>query len=166
MDDLYVECLVAKKSSPVSALIKGLVYGVTAVAVLGGLFINPLLLVVAVAGGAAIYFALPMLSVEYEYLYVSKSLTVDKIFSKEKRKNAAEYDLEKMEIFAEEGAYQLDEYKNLQTVKKDYTSADPGKDRWIMVVRNGNTVEEIYLEPNEEMINAIKNHFPRKTFYK
>ena len=166
MDDLYVECLVARRTNPAGILLRGITYGLTALFVLGGLFINTIFFFGAILGALAVYFVLPLLSVEYEYLYVSKTLTVDKIFSKEKRKNAAEYDLEKMEIFAEEGAYQLDDYKNMKVVSKDYSSGIPDRKRWVMIVRRDSDVERIILEPNEEMIAAFKNQFPGKTFSK
>ncbi len=166
MDDVYVECLVARKANPASVIIKGLVYGLTVLFVLGGLFVNGIFFFGAIAAGLVIWLLFPMLSVEFEYLYITKSLTVDKIFSKEKRKTAAEYNLEKMEIFAEEGSWKLDEYKNLKTVSRDYTSGMADRNRWIMIVRNNDEVYKLYLEPNEEMIKALKNQFPQKTFSK
>ena len=60
----------------------------------------PLLFLPGAGMAAACYFLLPRLEVEFEYLYLQRSLSIDSIFSKEKRKKAAEYDLDKMEIFA------------------------------------------------------------------
>ncbi len=166
MDDLYVECLVERKPNPAQALIKGLVYGLTVISLFAGVALSPVFFIAGIGLILVIWLVLPMLNLEFEYLYVSKSLTVDKIFSKEKRKKAAEYDLEKMEIFAEKGAYQLDEYKNIKTVDRDYTSHIADRPVWILIVRNGNDVERLYLEPNEKLIDAMKSQFPRKTFSK
>ncbi|MCR5774448.1 MAG: DUF6106 family protein [Lachnospiraceae bacterium] len=161
MDDLYVECLVEKKSGMSETVIKGIAYGATVLfAILGlssFLFLLGLGIMLLVD-----FLLLPRLSVEYEYLYVSKSLEIDSIFSKQKRKKNIEYDLEQMEIFAEEGAWQLDEYKNLKTVNKDYTSGAEGINAWILIVHNGQDIHRVRLEPNEELIEAIKTFFPRK----
>ncbi|MCR5746671.1 MAG: DUF6106 family protein [Lachnospiraceae bacterium] len=165
MDDFYVECLVAKKPVPFETLIKGLAWGVAALCFLLGviniIFMIPFILIVI-----ANYFLLPKISVEYEYLYVSRSLQIDRIFSKQNRKKAIEYDLEQMEIFAEEGAWQLDEYKNMQTVNRDFTSGLPDRDIWILIVHNGQQMDRVRLEPNAELIQAMKSVYPRKTFAK
>ncbi len=166
MDDLYIEQLVARKHRPTDSLIRGLVIGLTVLSVLLGLFVFPIFLAAAAAGGLAIYFLLPNLSVEFEYLYVSKTLQIDKILSKEKRKKVVEYELEKMEIFAEEGAWQLDDHKNIKAVERDFTSGNEGAARWIMIVHNGNQIDRVALEPGEDLINAVRTHFPRKTFRK
>ena len=163
MDDLYVECLVAKKPMPAETLIKGVAWGAAALCLLLG-FINILMMIPCIILVAVDYFMLPRLSVEYEYLYVSKSLQIDRIFSKQNRKKAIEYDLEKMEIFAKEGAWQLDEYKNMQTTEKDFTSGFPERDVWILIVHNGQNIDRVRLEPNEEFIQAMRTVFPRKTF--
>ena len=114
MDDLYVECLVAKKPLPAETLIKGIAWGAAALCLLLGV-VNILFMIPFVLIAAADFLLLPRLSVEYEYLYVSKSLQIDRIYSKQNRKKAVEYDLEQMEIFAEEGAWQLDEFKNMSS---------------------------------------------------
>lgn len=163
MNDSYVEWLVAKKSKPTDILIKGVAIGLTAVLFLIGLVAFPFFLA-GIAGAVLCYLFLPYLSLEYEYLYVSKELQIDKIMSKTKRKKAAEYSLDKMEIFAREGSFQLDEFKNRQMTTKDYTSGEKDAVRYIMVINDGNECKRICLEPNEEMVNAIKNQFPRKVF--
>ncbi len=166
MDDLYVECLVERKAAGFQPLIKGAAYGLAAVSLIAGLIINPLFFAVFAALVLCIWLLLPSLDVEFEYLYVSKSLSVDKILSKEKRKNVVEYDLEKMEIFAEEGSDRLDQYKNLQVRERDFTSHFENRPVWVLIVRNGEDVERVLLEPDEKLIHAMKSHFPHKTFAK
>ena len=164
MDDLYVECLVERKAGGSQPLIKGVVYGLAAVSLIAGLVINPLFFAVFVGMILCIWLFLPTLNVEFEYLYVSKSLSVDKIFSREKRKKVVEYDLEKMEIFAEEGSDRLDQYKNLRVTERDFTSHYENRPVWVLIVRNGENVERVLLEPYEKLIHAMKSYFPHKTF--
>ncbi|MBQ4481697.1 MAG: hypothetical protein II966_00540 [Lachnospiraceae bacterium] len=163
MDDLYVECLVAKKPRASETLIKGVAYGATALFLILGL--TSLLFLIGFGVMLFVDFLLlPKLSVEYEYLYVSKTLQIDSIYSKQKRKKTVEYELDKMEIFAREGAWQLDEYKNMQTVNRDFSSGNEGTDTWIMIVHNGQAIDRVRLEPNEELIKVIKTLYPRKVF--
>ena len=166
MNDTYVECLVARKPKPYETLLKGLSWGFTVLFVLAALFFLPVLFIGAVIMLLVDFFLLPRLSVEYEYLYVSKSIEIDSIYSREKRRKTAEYDLEQMEIFAEEGAYQLDEYKNMKTADRDYTSREDGIKAWVLIVRSGQEVERVRLEPNEEMVKAVRSVYPRKVFGK
>lgn len=165
MDDLYVECLVARKPVAAETLIKGVSFGATALFLIMGL-VNLLFLAGFVVMLLVDFLLLPRLSVEYEYLYVSKTLQIDTIFSKEKRKKTVEYELDQMEIFAEEGAWQLDEYKNMQTADKDYSSGEEGANTWIMIVHNGQAVDRVRLEPNEELVKAVKTIYPSKVFIK
>ena len=166
MDDLYVECLVERKSGPFQPLFKGGAYGLAIVSFFAGIIISPVFFILTAAMILCIWLALPALNVEFEYLYVSRSLTVDKILSKEKRKKDAEYDLEKMEIFAEDGASQLDQYNNLQTAVRDFTSHFENRPVWVLIVRNENNAEKVLLEHDEKLIHAMKSHFPHKTFFK
>ncbi|MBR1523356.1 MAG: hypothetical protein IJ641_02750 [Lachnospiraceae bacterium] len=163
MEDLYVECLVAKKPRAVETVIKGVAYGLTALFLILGL-LNVFFLIGFVIMFIVDFLAVPRLSVEYEYLYVSKSLQIDSIYSKERRKKDVEYDLEQMEIFAEEGAWQLDEYKNMQTVSRDFTSGEEGVRPWILIVHNGQAIDRVKLEPNDELIKVLKTVYPRKVF--
>ena len=163
MEDLYVECLVAKRPRAAETVIKGVAYGLTALFLILGL-LNVFFLIGFVIMFIVDFLAVPRLSVEYEYLYVSKSLQIDSIYSKERRKKNVEYDLEQMEIFAEGGAWQLDEYKNMQTVSRDFTSGEEGVRPWILIVHNGQAIDRVKLEPNDELIKVLKTVYPRKVF--
>lgn len=165
MNDTYVECLVAKKPNPVEPLIRAVAYGVTAAMFLMGLLTGFLpLFIVAVALGAGCYFLLPNLSVEYEYLYVARELQIDKILAKSKRKTVFSCGIDKLEVFAAEGAYQLDSFKNVQAVTHDFTSGNADAKKYVMVFRNSNATEKLILEPDSELIDAIKSVCPSKTF--
>lgn len=163
MNDSYVEWMVARKSKPTDILIKGVAIGLTAVLFLLGIVIIPLF-AAGIVAAVLCYFFLPNLSVEYEYLYVSKELQVDKIMSKTKRKTIANYTLDKMEIFAKEGVYQLDEFKNRQMTTKDFTSGNKDAVRYVMIINDEKESVRVYLEPNDALINAVRNQFPRKVF--
>ena len=166
MNDTYVECLVPRKPNAAAPLIRAAAYGFTAAFLLFGLLSHGLLfLLLGLAGLAGCYFLLPNLAVEYEYLYVAREFSVDRIVGKEKRKTVYNVTMDKMEIFAEEGAYQLDQYKNIEKTI-DFSSGEKDVRRFIMVLRNSNASEKLILEADDELVNAIRNVYPSKVFLK
>ena len=71
MNDAYSELLVKKEQTIKEKAIKVLVIALIVLAAVAGIFITPIALVVAVVLGAAAYFLLPNLDLEFEYLYVN-----------------------------------------------------------------------------------------------
>ncbi len=166
MNDIYVEWLIERKSGSMGAVLRIGAYILTGIFVLMGIFLLTPFFIPAGLMIAVDIFLLPMLNVEFEYLYMQRNLTIDKIYSKEKRKKAAEYDLDKMDIFAEEGARQLDNYKNMQLKTKDFTSGYPDRRRFVMVIHDGEERERVLLEPDEKIVDAVKLIYPSKVFFK
>ena len=167
MNDTYVEWLIERKTPGYAGIVRIGIYAFAAVFFLAGLFMMiPFLFIPGIAVAAAGYFLLPRLNVEFEYLYLQRSLSIDRIFSKEKRKKAAEYDLDKMEIFAEEGAWQFDQYKNMTLKTLDFTSGYPDRRRFVMVIREGGEGLKVLLEPDQKIVDAIKQIYPSKVFVK
>lgn len=162
MNDIYIEWLVERKPNPMAGVIRIAAYIFTGVFAVAGLLIAPPFLIIAVAMGILDYIFLPRLNVEYEYLYMQRSLTIDSIFSKEKRKNAAEYDLDKMEVFAEEGSDKLSAYKNRDLVTRDFSSGYPDRKRYVMIVSSGKELEKVILEPDQRIVDAVKAVYPSK----
>lgn len=164
MNETYVECLVKKQSSIVMKLLKFLSIMIAVVFVLLGMLtiLWPALIIGAVAGVAA-YFIYLNADLEYEYLYLDREITVDKVMARTKRKRVAKYDMERMEIFAPLNSHQLDSYKNRKVKTIDFSSGVAGQPevRYAMYYEGG---LKIILEPNKEMVKAMKNVAPRKVF--
>lgn len=162
MSETYVECLVAKSGSPLLRFLKVLFIMLTVVFIVIGLAFIPGLLV-AIATGVAAYFSYMNADVEYEYLYLDREISVDKVMAKSRRKKAGTYGLDKMEIFAPLNSHRLDSYRNRQLKTLDYSSGIAAQpERRYMMIWNGDT--KIILEPNAEMIKAIQTVEPRKVF--
>ena len=165
MNETYVELLVKRKKSMLMALLKTLT---TMLAVCFGIFgfgfMNLPALLITVVMGVAAYFISMNAEIEYEYLYVDKELTVDKIMAKSKRKRVATYDMTKIEILAPERSHRLDSYRNNTRYKmKDFTSGVVGQPdiRYTFYYEGA---EKVMFEPNEEMVKAIMMAAPRKVF--
>lgn len=164
MSETYVELLVARKPSVLMRFLKMLLIMLTVVFGLIG-FLTPFVvgMLIAIAMGVGAYFAHMNAEIEYEYLYLDKELSVDKVLAKTRRKKAGSYSLEQMEIFAPLNSHRLDSYRNRQMKTIDYSSGVAAQpERRYMMIWNGDT--KLILEPNAEMVKAIQGVAPRKVF--
>lgn len=162
MNETYVEWLVKRKTPAYMTLLKILTIMLTVCFVLLGFFPLPAM-IIAVLLGVAAYFVYLNSDVEYEYLYVDKELTVDKVMAKSRRKRVATYDLGKIEILAPIKSWHLDNYKNRTDKTVDYSSGEEKQpDRRFAFFYDGK--QRVLIEPNEEMIKAMQTVAPRKVF--
>ncbi len=164
MSDLYQEILISRETPFVNKVIKVAAYAVTAIFILGGfMLLNPLFLIPGVAMAICCYIFLPRLDVEYEYLYVNGELDIDAIYSKQKRKRIAGYDMEELEILAPSTSHALDSYKNQQGVKiRDFTSRDPQAQSYTLVFSKEGKRDIIKVELNDVILGDIRRIAPRK----
>ncbi|MCM1056567.1 MAG: hypothetical protein NC517_03035 [Firmicutes bacterium] len=164
MSEAYVECLVKAKPSMLGKFFKILLYLLTVMMViLMFLTLNMLLFILAVVAGVGAYFVGIYTDLEYEYLYLDKELTIDKVMGKTKRKRIAVYQLERMEVFAPIRSYHLDNFKNRQVKDKDYSIGYEEQPdlRYAMYYEGG---ERLILSPSPELVKIMKNAAPRKVF--
>ncbi len=162
MSDVYVECLVSAKKS-VTAKILTVVLIVAAVLSFLVMFILPIAILPAALAGIGAYFANLYSNVEYEYLYLDKEITVDKILAQSKRKRVAAYSLDRMEIFAPIKSWHLDNFKNRNVKVADYSIGQELQpdERYVMYYEGG---MKVIFSPSAEMVKALKNAAPRKVF--
>ena len=164
MSETYVECLVARKSSMLMTFLKFFLIMMAVVLLLFGVgtaYVVPLIL--GIVAGVGAYFATMNADIEYEYLYVDKEISIDKVLAKSKRKKAGTYSVEQMEIFAPLNSHRLDSYRNRDTKTVDYSSGiESQPERRYMMVCNGGI--RVILEPNEALIKAVQTVAPRKVF--
>lgn len=165
MSEMYVECLVKREPSVMGRLVKTVLIMLTVVFGLLGFigFAYGLPLILAVATGVGAYFAHLNAYVEYEYLYLDKEISVDKIKAQTRRKRVATYEVDRMEIFAPIKSYHLDNYRNRTAKVTDYSiGREEQPDKRYVMYYDGN--QQIILSPNEELVKAIRTVSPRKVF--
>ena len=156
MNDTYVEWMVKRKTSVAMKFLKMLLIILTVmIGLLAMVAFNMVLFIVAIVIGVGAYFVSMNSEVEYEYLYVDKELTVDKVLAKSRRKRAATFDMGKMEVMAPIKSYHLDNYKNRQD-----KAVEP--DHRYVFYYDGK--QKVIFEPNQEMVKAIQFIAPRKVF--
>ena len=153
--ETYVECMVKKKANGLMSALKVLLIGITVITGLLGFMGLIVFLIIAVVAGVGAYFVSLNANLEYEYLYVDKQLTVDKIMARTRRKKVETFDLERMEILAPIKSWHLDDYKNRQLKVVDYSSGvEQQPDIRYSMIYNGE--KRVIFEPNAEMVAAIK----------
>lgn len=164
MSESYVECLVKAKGSLIYKILAGVLYllaGICFLSIFIGTSVIGILLGLAVSAGG--YYLGMLGDVEYEYLYMDKELTVDRILAQSKRKRMATYTMERMEILAPVKSHRLDNYKNRQVKTTDYSiGKEEQPDRRYAFYYEGG--ERILISPSEEMVKIMKNANPRKVF--
>lgn len=164
MSDAYIECLVKAKPSMLGKFFKYLLILLTAMLlVIMFLFFSMIPFILAIVAGVGAYFVGMYTDLEYEYLYLDKELTIDKVMGKSRRKRVAVYQLERMEIFAPIKSYHLDNFRNRQTKDKDYSIGYEEQPdlRYVMYYEGG---ERLILSPSPELVKIMKNAAPRKVF--
>ncbi len=124
---------------------------------------NMIFFIIVIALGVRDYFAFQWTDIEYEYLYLDKEISVDKIMAKTRRKRVTTLSVEKVEIMAPEKSHQLDSYRNRQTKVTDLSAGHDLPDQklyWIFYEGN----QRILMNLTEDFARTIKGIAPRKVF--
>ena len=160
--DTYKELLIKRKKSLIGTIVKIVLIIIAVAFVLYPSIFG--IIIAAVLVGLA-YFVNLNSDIEYEYLYLDKELSVDKIMAKSRRKKVATYDLEKVEIIASEGSHQLDSYNarsnSYKTVNFTSNGGENGYDTYVIYYEGK---EKVFIEAPVEFMRAIYNNAPRKVF--
>lgn len=163
MSEAYVECLVKAKGSILFKIAKILFIFLAVIGGLSMIFIGVIGLLICGVFAFLAYLASLNSNIEYEYLYLDRELTIDKVMAQTKRKKVATYSLSSMEIMAPFHSYHLDNYKNRQVKVRDFSIGEELKpDRRYVIYFEG--LEKIIISPSEELIKIMKNAAPRKVF--
>ena len=121
-------------------------------------------LIITIILGVIDYFVFLFTDIEYEYLYLDKEISVDKIMAKTRRKKVATLDIGKIEIAAPANSHQLDSYKNRQIKKTvDYSAGHDIPDQKLYIVYyEGN--QKYMFNFDDDFVKAIRGIIPRKIF--
>lgn len=165
MGETYIEEMVGRKNSVVATALKVVLGAICAGSVILGILGAGLFYSIALFAGLGIYFVFYLTGVEYEYLYVDKSLSVDKIIARRTRKRLANFDLERMECCAPYGHDALKEYNGRDMVVKDFSSRYASNaDKRYVLIYDGQ--KKVIFEPSDKLIEAIYMVSPRKVVKK
>ncbi|MDE6053421.1 MAG: hypothetical protein K2N44_20095 [Lachnospiraceae bacterium] len=124
---------------------------------------NIIFFIVVIALGVLDYFVFQWTDIEYEYLYLDKEISVDKIMAKTRRKKLTTISVDKIEIMAPEKSHQLDSYRKRQTKVTDLSAGHDLPDQklyWVFYEGN----QKILMNLTEDFAKTIKGIAPRKVF--
>lgn len=165
MSNLYSELLVKRERTIKDSITKYGLIVLTAIAVIAGLIITPLIWIATVALGIACYFVIPKTDVEYEYLFINGDFDIDMIMSKTKRKKVKSFKLSESDLAAPLDSHRMDYYNGNQNMKVlDFSSGNPEHKRFGVITRLDGNLCKIILEPDEALAQAMKNSAPSKVF--
>lgn len=163
MNESYKELLVKRERGMKEAVMRIACIVPTVLLVLLAFTGNLIIFIAAVACGVLTYFVFQWTDIEFEYLYLDKEITVDKVMAKTRRKRAAVLDVNKIEIMAPENSNQLVYYKNRQVKITDLSAGHDLPDQKLyMVYYEGNQCYLMNLD--EDFIKTVKLIAPRKVF--
>ena len=164
MGDLYSEWLVKRKTPAYAFPVKILIFAAMMIALtLAILTLNVVIFIAAIAIGVGFYFYSTSVNLEFEYIYVNGELDVDKIMNQARRKRALTFDMNHLEIIAQEGSHHLDSYNNKICKTFDFSSGDKeSTGRYVMYGTVKNEMIKVILEPNDRILNDMRMSSPRK----
>ena len=109
-----------------------------------------------------VYMTPRLMNVMYEYVFIDGQLDFEKIFAKSARKKIYTVDFDKVDICAPENSHALDGYRHNGVEVKDFTSLEPGRNVFCLVVTEGERHTLVRFEPDEKLLKAMKQKSPRK----
>lgn len=166
MTENYVELLVKRKSS---RMVKSLHFicmmAGMVLLVVGFLYFVALFMLLGAVLLLGSYLIEENVNVEYEYLYLDKSFSVDQIKNRKKRKKIVEYDLTTaLEVLAPAGSHHLDQMKDKVGKVKDYTSGTEDARVYEMIVHVEKELWLVKIEMTDELYEQMFAASPRKVF--
>ncbi len=164
MNESYKELLVKREKGAKEALIR--IASVVFTVLLGILTLltgNIYLFVAMIVFGVLDYFVFQWTDIEFEYLYLDKEISVDKIMAKTRRKKVTTIDVGKIEIMAPEKSHQLDSYRKRETKVTDLSAGhDLPEQKLYWVFYEGN--KKFLMNLTEDFAKTIKGIAPRKVY--
>ena len=164
MVELMIEQLIQKRTTMKDNAIKAGLIALTALSFflfMSGNLIFTILFIVLVFVD---YYVLRRMGVEYEYTYFDGGLDIAKVMNKQFRKELFSTDLkEEMEILAPSDHADLQYCQVEKTL--DYSSQMPENKTYTMVTKWKGQKVKLVFEPNEKMLNSIRDIAPRKVIF-
>lgn len=164
MNEMYAEWLVKRRTPFYMVFAKALMVFLCVVALF--LAMTPILgifgmiILLAVAGGT--YLVFRNSQVEYEYLYVSNQLTIDRIYGRIKRKKAWEGSMDEVQIVAPTGSTEAKDHERSGMKVMDFSSGNPDVKTYTLISQAGGNVTKIMFEPDGKLLKCMKMTAPRK----
>ncbi len=161
-NDIYAEWLIKRRRPGYMPLL----YVAYVLMVLIGLFacmVNAFGFILLLAVCFAIYIINLRTNVEYEYVFVTNELSIDRILAQKSRKRIKNIEMQKVEKVVSIKSHEYDFARNNPKLKpNDYTSGNPDAVVYAVVFGGEQGQEVALIEPNEHLLKCMKNVAPHK----
>jgi hypothetical protein len=167
----YAECCVHRRQTIGGIIARCLLITFLVIGVLGMIFFYlcaamALTLVCFIIAAVSIFLTIymfPRFTVDWEYIFVDGQLDFDQMLGGNARKHKDRIDFDQTEAVAPTGSYHLDSFNHIDTTVLDYSSLC-GNPTYTLIGHKGDKMVRIIFEPDENMVNLMKQKSPRKVF--
>lgn len=158
--DNYVEHLVKRNDPSYFQILKVLFLLLDVIGVMS-CFISLFGIFILAAAAAGTYFVFLNASVEYEYLYIAGSLSIDRILNKQKRKKVLETNESELVLAA---PIDSDEAKSeIRNAKiMDYSGKGDRSLKYYYVLNRSGEKQALILEVTDELLKEMRLHSPSR----
>ena len=110
-----------------------------------------------------VWFFGPRMHIEYEYIFVTNELEIDRIYSQKLRKKAQKIEMQKVEKVASMSSHEFDNVKGNPQIKVvDYSSGKPDAFTYGISYNDEKGHFLFIIEPNDHILKCMKSAAPRK----
>ncbi len=163
MSDVFVEQLVKREKNK-QASVKKVVYIFLALvfSVLIFLFVPSLALFLIPLVWMGVYFLLRRENLEFEYIFTSGILDIDKIINQTSRKRLFSIDVREIHIMVKKSAeVSYGEFKNFNK-EYDFSSGLEKENTYVFIFKHEQELIKIIFEPDEKVLKSIRMYIANK----
>ena len=161
MNEFLTEQLVKRKKTAATTIKKIGLIAVT-IATFPLCFIHSLFIWLTLILFVVDFFLFKRMNLEFEYVYFNGALDIDKIMDMQSRKRVFSTNIKDMEVIAPSRSVELHPYQSLKVL--DYSTQNPADSTYEMVTLFKGERVRVIFNPNEKILNGMKNIAPRKVF--
>lgn len=162
MNETYAECLVRRKTPAYAYILNAVLGAVSLVSIFLAFTTGVLFVILMFACVFVTYLSYRNTRLEYEYLFVTGQLSIDKIMGKSARKKAFECSMEDIQIIAPSDSNVLNDYRTQNQKTVDFSSHMQGAHTYTAVIQSGANSTKLIFEPDEKMLKCFRQTSPRK----
>ncbi|MGN0158746.1 MAG: DUF6106 family protein [Brotaphodocola sp.] len=162
MNESYAEFLVKRKTPAYAYVLNVILVVLTLISIFLAFTTNVLAVILMFAVGFLTYLSFRNTRVEYEYLFVTGSFSVDKVLGKSARKKAFECTMDDIQMIAPTDSPVLKDYETENQKKLDYSSGKARAKTYTAMIQVGSENIKMIFEPNDKMIQCLYQTSPSK----
>lgn len=162
MNELYVEQLVPKKAAGTAAIVKNISMIFTVLTFAATFAVAFIFIIPAIISVVVLMVSMRQCDLEFEYMYLSGELDIDKIIAKQKRKHKLTVNMGDVIVVAPTNSPEVRPFQNVKVT--DYSTGIQSDSVYMMIYNKDAQNYAILIEPNQTLLNGMKMTAPRKVF--